>query len=909
MLSSRLKPCYFRISRLELLIRPGGALHVSFRRHKTIFNWIFGQKESFPLPKRKTTSQLVHGLELFDELHWLQYRKFKDVKKYIAQENKYPLAPLDVHIGRAPSTLCTGDMIIGVEDVKKYIAQENKYTQQCLEDTSFFQRKLVHEMSYWLPLSHELESVPERVDDYVYYMKCSPDKKKFPVACRRQILSEDGYSLGKPQIIFNQNELPLLFGRLPSFSVSNFKLSPSRKFLMFILDTPNAETPSAQIIKVWDGPLTLVDSIPSVANVEWGADDDTIYYTTINNLLRANKLWRHKLKTEMVKDELVFEEKHERYYLDISSTKDRTYLTINSNAKTTSEVCLINLQDGSFAYHPLYHREVNTEYYIEHRNEDFFILSNDQGKNYRVVRVPHSDPSKEKWKDLIPVQPKVFTDDMEIFSEYCVVYERDSTVPRLSIVNLSKEDSVQVIKLPKLATMLQPGSNQMFKSDVVRYTISSPVLPPQVIDFNMKEGTQAVRKPVLSKRPTFPSDDYKCTRLEVPSQDGTLVPVTLFHHEELELNGHNPMLMHVYGAYGVNVDVGFKPEQLCLLTRGWVLAFCHVRGGGELGREWYHQAILHHKHRSFELSQAIHSDNPKKKQPRAERIRQVAKEKLGEFSVLPRVFIINCLAHAVSQIRCISTDTRAGLNIRSPQDFEACTAALQRMGYSSPPLTAARGVSAGGLVVGAVCNRSPELFKAVVMKDFEACTAALQRMGYSSPPLTAARGVSAGGLVVGAVCNRSPELFKAVIMKVPFLCVLTSMLDPTLPLTSQEYDEWGDPRSSELDLKYIKSYCPYHNISSEKRYPDMLVSGSIFDDRVPYWVPLKYVAKLRLQAHDQRTQNAGSQTGADTTAGSDPMILCSIDQENGHFGSGHVQDSFEEVRRFSYLFLPSLPCD
>ncbi|XP_032231488.2 prolyl endopeptidase-like [Nematostella vectensis] len=748
MLSSRLKPCYFRISRLELLIRPGGALHVSFRRHKTIFNWIFGQKESFPLPKRKTTSQLVHGLELFDELHWLQYRKFKDVKKYIAQENKY--------------------------------------TQQCLEDTSFFQRKLVHEMSYWLPLSHELESVPERVDDYVYYMKCSPDKKKFPVACRRQILSEDGYSLGKPQIIFNQNELPLLFGRLPSFSVSNFKLSPSRKFLMFILDTPNAETPSAQIIKVWDGPLTLVDSIPSVANVEWGADDGTIYYTTINNLLRANKLWRHKLKTEMVKDELVFEEKHERYYLDISSTKDRTYLTINSNAKTTSEVCLINLQDGSFAYHPLYHREVNTEYYIEHRNEDFFILSNDQGKNYRVVRVPHSDPSKEKWKDLIPVQPKVFTDDMEIFSEYCVVYERDSTVPRLSIVNLSKEDSVQVIKLPKLATMLQPGSNQMFKSDVVRYTISSPVLPPQVIDFNMKEGTQAVRKPVLSKRPTFPSDDYKCTRLEVPSQDGTLVPVTLFHHEELELNGHNPMLMHVYGAYGVNVDVGFRPEQLCLLTRGWVLAFCHVRGGGELGREWYHQAILHHKHRSFE--------------------------------------------------------------------------------------------------------------------DFEACTAALQRMGYSSPPLTAARGVSAGGLVVGAVCNRSPELFKAVIMKVPFLCVLTSMLDPTLPLTSQEYDEWGDPRSSELDLKYIKSYCPYHNISSEKRYPDMLVSGSIFDDRVPYWVPLKYVAKLRLQAHDQRTQNAGSQTGADTTAGSDPMILCSIDQENGHFGSGHVQDSFEErAEEFAFL--------
>lgn len=267
--------------------------------------------------------------------------------------------------------------------------------------------------------------------------------------------------------------------------------------------------------------------------------------------------------------------------------------------------------------------------------------------------------------------------------------------------------------------------------------------------------------------------DFCCTRLEIQSKDGTHIPVTLFHRKDLKKEGSNPLLLHVYGSYGINVNMGFDVERISLLKRGWCLAFCHVRGGGELGREWYLDGKLQNKHKGFE--------------------------------------------------------------------------------------------------------------------DFEACAKALHNLGYSNPQLTAARGTSAGGLIVGAVCNRSPELFKAVILKVPFLDILTSMLDPSLPLTVQEYEEWGEPGSNESDFHYIKSYCPYQNIRDQV-YPSVMVTTAMNDDRVPYWLPLKWVARLR----DQLSYHA---------QGEKPLVVCCVEYYGGHSATEGVYHRIEKAaKEYAFLF-------
>ncbi|KAJ7390784.1 hypothetical protein OS493_022342 [Desmophyllum pertusum] len=285
------------------------------------------------------------------------------------------------------------------------------------------------------------------------------------------------------------------------------------------------------------------------------------------------------------------------------------------------------------------------EYYVDHRDDKFYIITNGDGKNYRVMTAPESDQETKTGKHLLETKQRCFDHHK------------------------------------------------------VRITVSSPIIPARVLEYNM-ETKSMVDKHSFSDLPSFDSSEFCCTRHEIQSKDGTHIPVTLFHHKDLKKDGNNPMLLHVYGSYGINVSMGFDVERISLLKRGWCLAFCHVRGGGELGRQWYLEGKLQSKHKGFE-------------------------------------------------------------------DFEACTQALHHMGYSNPQLTAARGTN-----------------------------------------------------------------------------ILTSMLDPSLPLTVQEYEEWGEPRSSESDFDYIKSYCPYQNIKDQP-YPSVMVTSAMNDDRVPYWLPLKWVARLR----------------------------------------------------------------
>ncbi|XP_020623463.1 protease 2-like isoform X1 [Orbicella faveolata] len=689
---------------------------------------LFGASPSEPRPKKDPSYQTVHGVELQDDFHWLKKR--------------------------------------GSKAVRKYIKQENRYADAVLADTEVFQEKLVKEMNEIIEKHFDNESVPEELDGYVYHLSNPPKNFYLPVYRRRKIL-EDG-SYGDPETILDENEL---LERYSHVDITKIKMSPSGKYIGFLLDKSGEGTHSLYITEAHEGIINFIDAIPKVVNFEWGSDDLSLYYTRADDNNRPYTVLWHKTCQSILSDVVLYEEEDERYIVDVSVTKDRKFITINCNSRSTSEVSIVDIRDGSFISQPLHPRQQGMEYYVDHRDDRFYIITNADDKNYRVMTAPKSNPGKENWETFVTDKTEIFLDDMDVFQNYCVVYERQRTVPQLRIVPFDKPEDQYIVQLPKDICVLEAASNLMYDHHRVRLSVSSPILPACVLEYNM-ETKSMVEKHSFSDLPSIDSSDFCCTRHEIQSKDGTHIPVTLFHHKDLKKDGNNPLLLHVYGSYGINVSMGFDVERISLLKRGWCLAFCHVRGGGELGRQWYLEGKLQSKHKSFE--------------------------------------------------------------------------------------------------------------------DFEACTQALHRMGYSHPQLTAARGTSAGGLIVGAVCNRSPGLFKAAILRVPFLDILTSMLDPSLPLTIQEYEEWGEPGSNESDFHYIRSYCPYQNIKNQP-YPSVMVTSAMNDDRVPYWLPIKWVAHLRDQLSGQEQSDK-------------PLIVCHVDYYGRHSETEGTYRRIEKAAK-EYAFL------
>ena len=324
------------------------------------------------------------------------------------------------------------------------------------------------------------------------------------------------------------------------------------------------------------------------------------------------------------------------------------------------------------------------------------------------------------------------------------------------------------LKLPEQVCVLEPGANQDFQSNTLRFSISSPITPFSTYDFDMlRKEMHELKKQTISGYPSIRSDDYVCERIYADSSNDAKVPITIVRKKSLRLDRNNPMLVTGYGSYGLSIEPEYHAERLSLLSRGWVLAFAHVRGGSEMGRKWYEDAKLMSKHRTFE--------------------------------------------------------------------------------------------------------------------DFISCVRFLHACGYSNHKLTAVRGVSAGGLLIGAVINQTTDLFSSAILKVPYVDVLTAMMDPNLPLTVHEYDEWGNPNASPEIYKYIRSYSPYENIT-KRDYPALLVTSSMKDTRVSYWQPAKFAARLR---HAKTDQN--------------PLLL-KTDWSSGHFGSAGCHNHLKDIA-FEYAYL------
>lgn len=513
----------------------------------------------------------------------------------------------------------------------------------------------------------------------------------------------------------------------------------------------------------------------------------------------------------------IYEEQDDGFFVDVSQTKDGKYVLINCNSKNTSEIYAVASDDALATPQCLRKREPGTAYFADHADDRFFIVTNaDKAQNYKIaVSMTATQPAGDEehgseWETFLPESPDVKIEDVDLFRDYLVLYERVHSVPRIRVCNLKGDSSATAgshfVPLPVKHEIcrISPGVNRDYTAHSVRFSISTPLVPEIVYDYDMATRDLQILKEIsadsnqvkaatkassskanagsrskassTSDQAAFNPELYTCQRLYVPSSTslGVEVPLTLVHRRDIELNGQNPTLLIGYGAYGTNLEAQFELEHLSLLERGWVIALAHARGGGELGLRWYHDG--------------------------------------------------------------------KGLNKRNTFD------------------------------------------------DYLSCANHLLDHQFTSPKRLAGKGVSAGGLVMGYMANEHPSLFQAMIMKVPFLDILETMQDPTLPLTVHEYEEWGNPSDPKV-YDYIKSYAPCENMRPDQVYPSMFVTGSMNDMRVQFWEPVKWVYKLRQFKAKQKSHDDKQ------------LLLLKLSEDDGHFGGGgRLEQLQESAMEMAFLY-------
>lgn len=534
----------------------------------------------------------------------------------------------------------------------------------------------------------------------------------------------------------------------------------------------------------------------------------------------------------------IYEETDDSFFVDVSQTKDGKFILINCNSKTTSEIYALASDDVDAVPQLLRPREVDTSYFADHARDRFYIITNaDRAANYKIVTARSSrqeavgtsdtfdtSGTTNPWTTLLPEASDVKIDDVDLFQDYLVLYERVQSVPRIRVCHLhgsADAPSSVVVPLPveHAVCRISPGVNRDFAATRVRFSISTPLVPEIVYDYDMAthelhvlkeiavdapparepkpKTTSGIKTKTTATRPTRPTEtssdrrvfvpeEYTCERRFVPSHSslGVQVPMTLVHRRDVQLNGQNPTLLIGYGAYGTNLEAQFELEHVSLLERGWVIALAHTRGGGELGLRWYHDG--------------------------------------------------------------------KGLAKRNTFD------------------------------------------------DYVSCTHHLLDAHVTEPSRLAGKGVSAGGLVMGYVANTHPSLFQALVLKVPFLDILDTMQDASLPLTVHEYEEWGNPADPRV-FDYIQSYAPCENMQLDQAYPSMLVTGSMNDQRVQFWEPVKWVYKLR-ELRRERLKRA-RKTHSVVDNDSDRLLLLKLSEDDGHFGGGgRLEQLQESAMEMAFLY-------
>lgn len=638
-------------------------------------------------------------------------------------------------------------------EVLAYLNAENAYTDAVMQHTEALQETLYHEM---LSRIKETDlSVPEKIDNYYYYSR-TEQGQQYRIYCRKKEHLD-----AEEEIILDQN---VLAAGKDYFEIGVLSVSPNHQLLIYSTDTVGSERYTLHVKNLTTGKLFDEEITNTGYSVAWANDNKTFFYTVIDQTKRPYVLLRHVLGTDPERDEVVYREADSTFWLHVSRTRSREYLIINTGSRTSCEEYYLDADTPTKPFTLIHPRKAECEYFVEHHDEQFYILTNEDAQNYKVMVVPTANPSRENWQEYIAHRDSVKIESIDAFKEHLVVYERERGLPTIRIINLMTGET-HYVDFPEPVYNYWPTGNREYNTNLLRFMYTSLVTPRSVFDYNMATKTRELKKQyeVLGG---YDASQYQSERIFAEASDGTKIPISLVYKKGMEKDGSAPLILYGYGAYGSSWDPYFSSNRLSILDRGCIYAIAHIRGGGEMGRYWYEQGKLFNKMNTF--------------------------------------------------------------------------------------------------------------------TDFIACAEHLISKKYTSVNKFVISGGSAGGLVVGAAMNMRPDLFKAVIADVPFVDLMNTMLDPTIPLTVLEYDEWGDPNKEE-DYYYMKSYSPYDNVVAQD-YPNILVTAGLYDARVQYWEAAKWVAKLRALKTD------------------DNILLLKMNMESGHLGASGRYDFLKDIA-FEYAFI------
>lgn len=641
-------------------------------------------------------------------------------------------------------------------EVIDYLNKENEYYQKSTAHTKQLQDELFLEMKG--RIKEDDSSVPYLYNGY-YYITRFEKGKDYPIYSRKK-----GSLDAKEEIMFDCNEMAKGHAY---FNLSGINVSEDNKWVAFGVDLVSRRQYTIQIKNLETGEILPVKIENTSGGSTWAGDNKTLFYTRNDQqTLRSDKIYKHTLGTEAAADILVFHEKDDTFNTFVYKEKSKKYLVIGSSSTLTSEYQILDAKNPNGEFKVFQKRTRGLEYSISHYGDSFYIVTNkDKATNFKLMKTPEIATSAENWKDLIGHRKDVLLEGIEIFKDYLVVEERSNGLNKIRIMPWNGKGEYYLPFNSETYTAYTT-TNVDFDTEILRYGYQSMATPSSVIDFNMRTQEKKVLKEQEVLGGKFDKNNYIEERVWATATDGTKVPISMVYRKGIKKDGKNPLLLYAYGSYGATMDPYFSSTRLSLLDRGFIYAIAHIRGGEDLGREWYENGKL---------------------------------------------------------LKKINTFT----------DFIDCS-------------------------------------KFVIAEK------------YTSPEHLYAEGGSAGGLLMGAIVNMNPELYNGVIAQVPFVDVITTMLDDTIPLTTGEYDEWGNP-NDKVYYDYMLSYSPYDQVKKQA-YPNMYVSTGLHDSQVQYWEPAKWVAKLRVMKTN------------------DKQLFLDTNMDAGHGGaSGRFEALKELAKEFAFL--------
>lgn len=634
------------------------------------------------------------------------------------------------------------------QDVLDYLNAENEYLKQVMKPTEKLQETLYEEIVG--RIKQDDQSVPVKVNGYLYYSRFEKGQD-YPLTCRKK-----GDENEVEEVLLN---MPEMAKGQSYFAVGGQSVSENNELLAYSVDLVSRRQYTIHFKNLVTGEMYEDEIKNTTGGITWANDNKTIFYTKQDSVtLRSYQIYKHVLGTPVEQDELVYEETDETFGCSVYKTKSRQFIMIACYQTLSTEYRFLDADNPHGEWTVVQPREHDLEYSVDHYGDHFYITTNLDAKNFRLMKTPLDKTEKSNWTEVIAHRDDVYLEDIDIFKNYLVVTERKNGLIELRVMQWT-DMSEHYIEFNDPAYTAYTFSNPEFDTDILRFGYTSLTTPQTTYDYDMTSKEKELLKQQEVLGGTFSPENYTSERIMVTARDGINVPVSLVYKKGFERNGNSPILLYAYGSYGYSMDPSFSSIRLSLLDRGFAFAIAHIRGGQEMGRDWYEDGKLLKKKNTF-------------------------------------------------------------------YDFIDCGKYLIENNYTS----------------------SEHLY---------------------------AQGGSAGGLLMGAIANMEPELWNGVIAQVPFVDVVSTMLDESIPLTTGEFDEWGNPKDKTY-YDYMKSYSPYDNIEA-KDYPNLLITTGYWDSQVQYWEPAKWIAKLReLKTNDKQL-----------------MMHCNMDV--GHGGASGRFKRYKEV--------------